>query len=294
MGRPAHLARGGDARLLTAGDFLEHRYGPLVRGILASLIWLGTLAILAGQLIAGAAVLTVVADVPRWLGVAIGGVAMTVYFTAGGLLSSAWVNAVQLIVLLVGFAVAVPLAIRRGRRPGRHRRHARDCRDTYWDPFHSSGPGSGYAFLALLGPAFVISPGLLQKAYGGESARAVRLGIGAAGVAQLAFAFVPLLLGMAARTLHPDLPNRDLVLPTLLAESLPWFVGTVALAAVFSAEVSTCDAILFMLVDVAVAGPLQAVRQPPGQRRAGAAGGPRARRSSAAWAACCSRCGCPT
>ncbi len=37
------------------------------------------------------------------------------------------------------------------------------------------------------------------------------------------------------------------MLPTLLVESLPWLVGTIALAAVFSAEVSTCDAILFML-----------------------------------------------
>ena len=71
---------------LTAGDYLEYRYGALVRGLLASLIWLGTLAILAGQLIAGAAVLTVVADIPRPIGAAIGGIAMTVYFTAGGLL----------------------------------------------------------------------------------------------------------------------------------------------------------------------------------------------------------------
>jgi solute:Na+ symporter, SSS family len=231
---------------LTAGDYLEHRYGALVRGLLASLIWLGTLAILAGQLIAGAAVLTVVADVPRWLGIAIGGIAMTVYFTAGGLLSSAWVNAVQLAVLLVGFAVAVPLAI--GAAGGLGAIAATPgLPETFWDPFYSSGPGSGYAFLALLGPAFVISPGLLQKAYGGASERAVRTGIGAAGVAQLLFAFIPLALGLAARALHPDLPNRDLVLPTLLAESLPFVIGTVALAAVFSAEVSTCDAILFML-----------------------------------------------
>ena len=150
---------------LTAGDYLEHRYGALVRGLLASLIWLGTLAILAGQLIAGAAVLTAVAGIPRPIGAAIGGVAMTVYFTAGGLLSSAWVNAVQLVVLLVGLVVAVPLAISAAggwtaiaATPG--------LPDTFWNPLHSTGPGSGYAFLALLGPAFVISPGLVQKAYG--------------------------------------------------------------------------------------------------------------------------------
>ena len=33
----------------TAGDFLEYRYGPSVRGVVALLIWLGTLAILAAQ-----------------------------------------------------------------------------------------------------------------------------------------------------------------------------------------------------------------------------------------------------
>jgi SSS family solute:Na+ symporter len=218
----------------------------VVRGLLASLIWLGTLAILAGQLIAGAAVLSAVADIPRPIGAAIGGLAMTVYFTAGGLLSSAWVNAVQLTVLLTGLIVAVPLAV--GAAGGLEAIMATPgVPDTFWDPLHSTGPGSGYAFLALLGPAFVISPGLVQKAYGGASAQAVKMGIGAAGVAQMLFAFVPLILGLAARHLHPDLANRDMVLPVLLVESLPWLIGTLALAAVFSAEVSTCDAILFML-----------------------------------------------
>ena len=171
---------------------------------------------------------------------------MTIYFTAGGLLSSAWVNAVQLVVLLVGLVVAVPLAISAAggldailATPG--------LPDTFWDPDAFDRAGIGLRVPGLLGPAFVISPGLVQKAYGGRERPAVRAGIGAAGVAQLLFAFVPLLLGLAARHLHPDLANRDLVLPTLLVESLPWLVGTVALAAVFSAEVSTCDAILFML-----------------------------------------------
>ena len=47
--------------LFTTGDFLELRFGALVRGLVTSLIWLGTLSIFAGQLIAGAAVLSVVA-----------------------------------------------------------------------------------------------------------------------------------------------------------------------------------------------------------------------------------------
>jgi len=95
----------------TVGDFLEDRYGGTVRGLVAILIAVGALALLAGQLIAGAAVLEVVAGLPRWQGIAIGGIAMTVYFTAGGLLSSAWVNALQLVLLIGGFVIAVPMVL---------------------------------------------------------------------------------------------------------------------------------------------------------------------------------------
>ena len=231
---------------LTAGDYLEDRYNATVRGIVAALLLFGTLAILAGQLIAGAAVLEVVAGLPRWQGVLVGGVAMTIYFTAGGLLSSAWVNAVQLVVLLGGFAFALPMVLSRiggldaiAVAPG--------VPSTYWDPLYSAGARSGWTMLILLTPGFIISPGLVGKAYSAESVRAVRIGIGAAGVAQLFFSFLPVLLGMSAMVHHPDIKDMNLVLPTVLLNELPVFVGALALAAVFSAEVSTCDAILYML-----------------------------------------------
>jgi SSS family solute:Na+ symporter len=82
---------------LTVGDFLEARYGRSVRAVIAILLWLGTLAILAGQLIAVAWVLDVVAGIPKVAGCLIGGGVMIVYFAAGGLLTSAWVNLVQLV-----------------------------------------------------------------------------------------------------------------------------------------------------------------------------------------------------
>ena len=231
---------------LTLGDYLEDRYSVGVRVMAAALLSVGTLAILAGQLIAGAAVLEVVAGLPRWQGVAIGGVAMTLYFTAGGLLSSAWVNAVQLVILTVGFLIALPI-VWTGIGGAAAITAAPGVAPTYWDPLYSAGAFSGWTMLILLGPGFVISPGLVQKAYGASSVRALRLGIGVAGVVQLAFSFFPVLLGMAARVHHPAIASQNLVLPTVMLSELPVLVGALALAAVFSAEVSTCDAILFML-----------------------------------------------
>jgi SSS family solute:Na+ symporter len=55
------------------------------------------------------------------------------------------------------------------------------------------------------------------------------------------------MLGIIARGQFPDLPATNLALPTILTRSLPPLVGAIALAAVFSAEISAADASLFML-----------------------------------------------
>lgn len=231
---------------LTVGDYLEDRYGQSVRVIIASLIWFGALFILAGQLLLGAAVFSVVAGLPKWAGVLIGGAAMTGYFSAGGLLSSVGVSAVQLFVKFTGFAIAIPILLKAaGGMTGIA--HTPDLPATFFDPLFSAGANSGFTLLLLTGPNFIVSPGLIQKTYGAESARAVRRGVGANAIALLIFAFLPVFLGLTARALFPGIAARDLVLPTLLLHGLPVWLGALALAAVFSAEMGACEAILFML-----------------------------------------------
>jgi SSS family solute:Na+ symporter len=71
--------------------------------------------------------------------------------------------------------------------------------------------------------------------------------VGLNAVAQLAFAFVPALFGLVALARFPGLANAELALPTVLVRGVPAWLGLWALAAVFSAELSATDAILFML-----------------------------------------------
>jgi len=228
----------------TVGDFLEFRYGGAVRGIVAALLWVGTLAILAGQLVAMGLVFHAVLGLRPEVGSLIGGAVMTIYFTAGGLLTAAWVNALQLVVELAVYAALVPAAVSSAGGWGALA-SAPGTPPGYLDFWQ--GGGSGWVYLALLGPAFVISPGLLQKVYGARDDRAVRIGVGANALLLLAFAFVPVVLGMAARVLHPDLVRREMALPTLLVQDLPPLIGALGLVAIFSTEVNTADAILFML-----------------------------------------------
>ncbi len=229
----------------TTGDYLEFRYGPVVRGVAAGLVAIGSLSLLAGQLIAGATIINILTGAPRWAGSLIGGAIMTVYFTAGGLLGTAWVNTLQLAVMLAGFLAALPFAL--GAVGGIDALGGSTVPASFTDFTYSSGPGSGWTWLILLGPAFIISPGLIQKAYGGASASAVRTGVALNAVVLLAFAVVPVLFGMIGRTALPGITDQNAVLPSVLTQLLPAWLGALALAAVFSTEVDTSDAILFML-----------------------------------------------
>jgi solute:Na+ symporter, SSS family len=230
--------------LRTVGDYLEYRYSPSVRGVAALLLWIGSMFILAGQLVAIGAILETVAGIPSSLGCAIGGGVIAVYFAAGGLLSSARVNVVQLAVKLGGFALAVPLAVAAlGGWSAVGRVQADDA--VYWS-FWRAGP-PGIVYLATIVPSFIVSPGLLQKIFGARDDRAVRVGVGLNALGLFLYAGVPALLGIVARGQFPELQSANSALPTILVRMLPPVVGAIGLAAVFSAEISASDAVLFML-----------------------------------------------
>jgi SSS family solute:Na+ symporter len=235
--------------LLTVGDYLEHRYNRNVRGLVALLLWAGSLSILSGQLIAVAWILNVVAGASKPVGCLIAGAVVTAYFSLGGLHAAARVNVIQLAVKLTGFALALYYLLAFGHglvelsgvpaATGMDTQQAGDYLG-FFSPRSS-------LYLATLVPSFVISPGLIQKAFGARDERAVRVGVGLNSLGLLAYAIVPVLIGVIARSQFPELSNHELALPTLLTKSLPFWLGALLLSSIFSAELSAADAALFML-----------------------------------------------
>src|SRR5215470_15115912 len=103
-----------DNNLYTVGDYLEFRYSRAVRGLVALLLWVGSLAILAGQLIAMEQIFKVTAGLGKTAGCLLAAAVITAYFAAGGLHVTARVNVIQMVVKLVGFTLALVFLLASG------------------------------------------------------------------------------------------------------------------------------------------------------------------------------------
>jgi len=236
----------------TLGDYLDYRYNRNFRGLISLMMAIGTVAIFAGQLMGIAWILSAVAGISKTVGVLIGAVVVVLYFGAGGLLAAAYVNIIEATVKLVGFLIAVPFVLSYvGGWSGLEATIADNMGDPAQSASYFSFDGAGMStilgFFLMLTPSFFISPGLIGKVYGAKNEKTVILGTFLCGLVMLAFALVPAFLGMAAAAVVPNLTERELALPIIMKECMPFWASAFALAAIFSAEVSAADAVLYMI-----------------------------------------------
>ena len=210
----------------TLGDYLEYRYNRYLRGLISLMMAIGTLAIFAGQLMGIGWILSVVADIDK--------------------------NLIEACVKLIGFIVAVPLVLSFvGGFDGLHDKVVANMADAAQSAAYFSFDGLGstviMGFFLMLMPSFFLSPALIGKVYSAKDKNTVRLSTFLCGVVMLLFSVIPVILGMAAYAIAPDLPQRDLALPYVMKECMPFWASALALAAIFSAEISAADAVLYMI-----------------------------------------------
>jgi SSS family solute:Na+ symporter len=233
--------------LLTVGDYLEWRFDRSVRGLVAAILWLGTLAILAGQLIAMAWALDVVLGLPKAVGMPAQRRRPRRLFQRRRAPGRGLGQPPAAGRPLGRFPPGRPVRRAGGRRMARDAGRGR--RGSRLRQLHGHGlgrdTGSRRHLRAVVHRVARAHP---EDVRGADGGRRTRGGVGQRRGPGL-FAFIPPLLGMAARVLRPGLSNPELALPSLMTmpEALPPWLGGLALAALFAAEISTADAVLFML-----------------------------------------------
>ncbi|HDK7139461.1 TPA: sodium:solute symporter family protein [Clostridium botulinum] len=237
--------------LYTLGDYLDIRYSKYFKGAISIMMTIGTLALFAGQLMGIAWILDVTSGIDKNIGILIGAVVVVLYFSSGGLLSSAIVNVLELVIIILGFIIAVPFCIKSVNGfSGLHTAILNNLpanEGVNYFSLKGIGISTIVGWFLMLTPSFFISPGLIGKVYGAKDMKTIKKGAGICAVVQGLFAFLPTILGMCAFAVFPNLNQQELALPMVMKNLMPFSVSALALAAIFAAEVSTADAVLYML-----------------------------------------------
>lgn len=231
---------------LTLPAFLQRRYqSKTARGTGAVIILLATVIYIQAQIVAGGLVANVVFGLTPTTGMVIFTLILLVYTVIGGMLAVAYTDFLQMIIMIVGTIVAVPLALD----------HFTGLSDlihkvTLIKPLAFDWGGFPTVLLITLSLAFflgsVATPEKVVRLYAMKDMGTIRRAILLTIIVVTGINLLVFILGLTAMVLFPNLPTGDLAMPIVAKTVLPTFVGTLMLAAVTSAMMSTVDSLLLV------------------------------------------------
>jgi len=216
---------------LTLGDYIAFAYGKKLQRVLAWVLLLGSLFLLAAQLIALSYLLSIFTGVAKEYACIISGLIVVGYSAFGGLFVTARINVLQLIFVFLGFISAI---------------YFLDFPINSNVATDNSTSSLAFDWILLLVPAFMISPGLIQKMYAAKDLRSIYIGGSVASVLMAAFAFFPAILGMSVWANGIGTQQAEWSLLQGIISNFPEWLGVLLLLAITFAELSTCDTIILM------------------------------------------------
>ena len=231
---------------LTLPAFLERRYqSKTARGVGGVIILIATVVYIQAQILAGGLVANVVFGISPLTGMIIFTLILLLYTLVGGMLAVVYTDFLQMLIMIVGTVVSVPLALIHfdGMSALMEKVELIKPLTFDWNGFPT-------VLLIGLGLAFflgsVATPEKVVRLYAMKDMKSIRRGILLAVIVVTGINLLVFILGLVAMLLFPNLPTGDLAMPMIAKAVLPTFVGTIMLAAVTSAMMSTVDSLLLV------------------------------------------------
>jgi SSS family transporter len=231
---------------LTLPAFLEERYySQGIRGLSAVIILVATVVYIQAQIVAGGLIANIVFGVPLTWGMVGFTAVLLAYTVVGGMIAVVYTDFVQLIIMILGVILAVPLAIRQV--------GGLDELFTYVEavnPLTFTWEGLPGTLLFTMGLAFMLgsvaTPEKLIRLYAMKDMATIRRGILFAILVITGVNLLVFVLSLASVVLFPVLPTGDLAMPMIARAVLPPTLGALMLAAITSAMMSTVDSLLIV------------------------------------------------
>ncbi len=233
-------------RELTLPAFLERRYySRRARALAAVVILIATTVYIQAQVIAGGLIAETVFGAPPAWGMAAFTVILLAYTAVGGMVAVVYTDLVQLVVMVVGALVAVPMVWRLLDGPAGVFAAVEALRPEAFD--FGQLPG---LLLFTMGISFLLggiaTPEKLVRLYAMRDQRSIRRGLLLAMAVATGVNLLVFLLALASMGLFPSLPSGDIAMPLIASAALPPILGAILLAAIASAVMSTVDSLLLV------------------------------------------------
>lgn len=231
---------------LTLPAFLERRYqSKTARGVGGIIILIATVIYIQAQVLAGGLVANVVFGISPLSGMIIFTTILLIYTLVGGMLAVAYTDFLQMIIMIVGTVISVPLALMHFDSLSSLIERVETIKPLAFD-----WGGFPTVLLITLGLAFflgsVATPEKVVRLYAMKDMKTIRRGILLAVIVVTGINLLVFILALAAMVLFPNLPTGDLAMPMIAKAVLPTFTGTIMLAAITSAMMSTVDSLLLV------------------------------------------------
>ncbi len=231
---------------LTIPAFIETRYyGKGIRGLAGAIILVAAVVYIQAQIVAGGLIANTVFGIPTTWGMLGFTAILLVYTVVGGMVAVVYTDAFQLIVMGLGAVFAVPLALRQVDGFGGLLRLVESAHPLVftWETMPA-------IMLFTMGLSFflggIAAPEKLIRLYAMKDMRTIRRGILFAIVTILCLNLLVFVLALSAIVLFPTLPTGDLAMPMVATAVLPATLGSIMLAAITAAMMSTVDSLLMV------------------------------------------------
>ena len=233
-------------RELTLPAFIETRYyGKGVRGLAAVIILVATVVYVQAQIVAGGLIANVVLGIPTQWGMIGFTVILIGYTMLGGMIAVVYTDLIQLVVMTVGATLAVPLALRPLGGLSETLRYAEVVNPLAfsWD---SMAPTLLFTIALAFSLGTVATPEKLVRLYAMKDMPTIRRGVLLAIVFATGINLLVFVVALASSVLFPVLPTGDLAMPLIARAALPPLLGSILLAAITAAMMSTVDSLLIV------------------------------------------------
>ena len=239
--------------LLTIGDYYRQRYSKGVELFSAAVIMISYLGWVAAQITALGLVFALLSGgaITTAQGMVIGTVVVLTYTVFGGMWSVALTDFVQMIIIIAGLALIAWFAAGLAGGADKVIEYA-----AAKDMFHFWPEMTLNAWLFWISAAITLMIGsipqqdVFQRVMSAKDGKTAVRGPIIGGLSYIAFAFVPIFIGVAAFLVIPEAAQSLLaddsqkILPTLVLEKMPIWLQVLFFGALLSAIMSTASATL--------------------------------------------------